>query len=550
MKKKWWKEAVVYQIYWRSFYDSDGDGYGDLQGVINKLDYIKELGIDVIWLNPFYESPDRDNGYDISNYYGIMEKAGDMEIFENLVKEIHNRGLKVIMDLVVNHTSDQHPWFLESKSSKNNPKRDWYIWQDPKNGQAPNNWRSYFAPSAWEYDETTNQYYLHSFAVEQPDLNWKNPELRQEIYNMMRFWLNKGIDGFRMDVINLLAKQEGFPDAEDPYNISYLGNNPGIHEYLQEMNREVLQHYDVMTVGEIPFVTPEDGLLYVGEDRNELNTLFHFEVADDMPTWDMLRFKEIQTFWYQGLKGKGWNSQFLNNHDHTRQVTRYGNDKEFRVESAKLLATMIHTLPGTAYVYQGEEIGMTGVRFNSIDDYNDIAMKNKYKEAVEEGKDPEEVFESLLLLSRDNSRTPMQWNSEDQAGFTNGKPWIKVNPNYKEINVEEALKDPNSVFYYYQKLISLRKQYDVMVYGDYTELSQGDEQVYAYTRSDDKTSWLIVLNHSNHPVSYQLPDELKGKEKKLVIGNYNIPEKELANTLRLQPHEARIYDVTNEIVSD
>ncbi len=543
LHKKWWKEAVVYQIYWRSFYDSNGDGYGDLQGVLSKLDYIKQLGIDVIWLNPFYESPDRDNGYDISNYYGIMEKAGDMDIFEKLIEEIHNRGLKVIMDLVVNHTSDQHPWFLESKSSRNNPKRGWYIWHDSKNGQAPNNWRSYFAPSAWEYDEQTDQYYFHSFAVEQPDLNWKNPELRQEIYKMMCYWLDKGIDGFRMDVINLLAKQEGFPDAENPSNISYLGNNPGIHDYLQEMNREVLQHYDVMTVGEIPFVTPEDGLLYVGEDRNELDTLFHFEVADDMPTWDMLRFKEIQNRWYQGLKGKGWNSQFLNNHDHTRQVTRYGNDQEFRVESAKLLATMIHTLPGTPYIYQGEEIGMTGVRFDSIHDYNDIAMKNKYKEEVEKGRDPQEVFESILLLSRDNSRTPMQWNNKSQAGFTSGKPWIKVNPNYKEINVDKALKDSNSVFYYYQKLISLRKQHNVMVYGDFTDLSPGDEQLYVYTRSTKETTWLIVLNHSNHVGEYHLPEELKGKERKIVIANYDVADLKQGNTLTLQPHEARIYEL-------
>ncbi|OAS86871.1 MULTISPECIES: glycoside hydrolase family 13 protein [Metabacillus] len=543
MKKTWWKEAVVYQVYWRSFYDSDGDGYGDLQGVLEKLDYIKKLGIDVIWLNPFYESPDRDNGYDISNYYEIMDKAGDMEIFKKLVSEIHSRGMKVIMDLVVNHTSDQHPWFIESKSSKDNPKRNWYIWQDPRNGKEPNNWRSYFAPSAWEYDEKTKQYYFHSFAVEQPDLNWQNPELRQEIYTMMRFWLDMGIDGFRMDVINLLAKQQAFPDAEDPANISYLANNPGIHEYLQDMNREVLQHYGGMTVGEIPFVTPEEGLLYVGEDRNELNTLFHFQVADEMTTWDMLRFKEIQNLWYQGLKGKGWNSQFLNNHDHTRQVTRYGNDSAYRIESAKLLATMIHTLPGTPYIYQGEEIGMTGVRFDSIDDYNDIAMKNKYKEEVGKGRDPKEVFDSLLLLSRDNSRTPMQWSNQNQAGFTNGTPWIKVNPNYIDINVEEALKDPNSVFYYYQKLITLRKKHDVMVYGDFTDLTAGDEHLYVYTRTLNETTWLIVLNHSNEPREYFLQKEHQATTKELIIANYDIDELELGASFIMQPHEARIYKI-------
>ncbi len=542
MKKSWWKESVVYQIYWRSFYDTDGDGIGDLQGVIQKLDYIKSLGIDVIWLNPFYESPDKDNGYDISNYYGIMEKAGNMEVFETLIEEIHRREMKVIMDLVVNHTSDQHPWFLESKSSLDNPKRDWYIWKEPKNGTVPNNWRSYFEPSVWTLDEQTGEYYYHSFAVEQPDLNWKHKELREEIYRMMRFWLDKGIDGFRMDVINLLAKQDGFPDSEDPYNISYLANNPGIHEYLQEMNREVLRHYDILTVGEIPFVTPEEGLLYVGEDRNELHTLFHFQVADEMPIWDMLRFKEIQTRWYEGLKGKGWNSQFLNNHDHTRQVTRFGNDKEYRVQSAKLLATMLHTLPGMPYVYQGEEIGMTGVRFSSIEDYNDIAMKNKYREEVAKGRDPQEVFESLLLLSRDNSRTPVQWDDRLNGGFTTGIPWIKVNPNYKEINVEKALNNQDSIFYYYKKLIALRKENEVMVYGNYKDLSEGHEELYVYTRSLAGTTWLIILNHSNHENTYQFPMEV-GDIDKLIIGNYNEQDIALKDEITLRPHEARVYEL-------
>lgn len=539
MNKKWWKEAVVYQIYWRSFFDSDGDGYGDLKGIMEKLDYIKDLGIDVIWLNPFYKSPDRDNGYDISDYYAVMNKAGDMAIFEELIQEIHSRGLKVIMDLVVNHTSDQHPWFAESRSSKDNPKRDWYIWEDPKGGKEPNNWRSYFAPSCWEWDEPSAQYYYHSFAVEQPDLNWRNLELRNEIYKMMRFWLDKGIDGFRMDVINLLAKKEDFSDAENPNNISYLANNPGIHDYLQEMYREVLRHYDVMTVGEIPFVSPEEGLLYVDESRNELNTLFHFQVADDMPTWDMLRYKEIQSSWYEGLEQRGWNSQFLNNHDHTRQVTRYGNDSHYRVQSAKLLATMIHTLPGTPYIFQGEEIGMTGVRFDSIEDYNDIAMKNKYKEEVSKGRDPQEVFESLLLLSRDNSRTPMQWNDAPQAGFSSGEPWIKVNPNYKEINVEAALNDPDSVYFYYKKLIALRKENDVMVYGDYKDLLPDDEHLYVYSRSYKHETWLIVLNHCDVEQAFTLDGFTN---RKLILSNY---QRDLEkNEEVLFPHEARIYQIT------
>ncbi|MDZ5471467.1 alpha-glucosidase [Bacillus sp. 31A1R] len=544
MNKAWWKEAVVYQVYWRSFFDSNGDGVGDLDGLIMKLDYIKDLGVDVIWLNPMFQSPDKDNGYDISDYYQVMEKAGDMKVVERLINEVHQRGMKLIMDLVVNHTSNQHPWFIESKSSKDNPKRDWYIWKDGVDGKEPNNWRSYFHPTPWEYDQTTNQYYFHSFAVEQPDLNWKNPEVRHEIYQMMRFWLNKGIDGFRMDVINLLAKLEGFPDTETPYNLSYLGNNPGIHEYLQEMNREVLSAYDILTVGEIPFVTPEDGLLYVGENRNELNTLFHFEVADDMKTWDMITFKQIQKRWYEGLNGQGWNSQFLNNHDHTRQVTRYGNDHIYRVQSAKLLATMIHTLPGTPYIYQGEEIGMTGVKFNHIEDYNDIAMKNKYLEEVAKGKDSTQVLKDLQLLSRDNSRTPMQWDNSENAGFSVGKPWIKVNPNYVDINVEADLNSHDSIFKYYKKLIALRKEHDVMVYGDYEDLLEHDDKLYVYSRTLNDITWIIMLNHSDDEVELRLNDMYAQKENTLIITNYaDVNEEESLVQIRLRPHEARIYQI-------
>ncbi|MCA0970242.1 alpha-glucosidase [Halobacillus litoralis] len=538
MNKTWWKEAVVYQVYWRSFNDTDGDGYGDLKGVIEKLDYLKELGVDVIWLNPCYESPDFDNGYDISNYYRIMKKAGDMQTWERLLNEVHRRGMKLIMDLVLNHTSHEHPWFIESSSSKDNPKRDYYIWKDPVEGGPPNNWRSYFEPSSWTFDEKTEQYYMHSFAVEQPDLNWENEEMREEIYDMMRFWLDKGIDGFRLDVINLLAKQKGFPDSEDPASLSYLGNNPGIHDYLKEMNEKVLSHYDIMTVGEIPFVTPEDGLLYVGEDRQELHTLFHFEVADDMPSWDMKRYKEIQNRWYEGLKEKGTNSQFLNNHDHTRQVTRFGNDGEYREESAKLLATMLHTLPGIPYIYQGEEIGMTGVRFDSIEDYQDIAMRNKYEEEVAKGRDHQEVFEELLPLSRDNSRTPMQWSDDENAGFTEGQPWMKVNPNYPSINVKEALKDPNSVFYFYQQLIRLRNENPVMVYGDYQDLSGEDPDLYCYKRTYEGITWLVALNHSDQQ-SDLARLQLQENEGEVLLSNYSSPEGSV-----MQPHEARIYKIS------
>ncbi|QUE87111.1 glycoside hydrolase family 13 protein [Exiguobacterium alkaliphilum] len=531
MKRTWWKEAVVYQVYWRSFLDTNGDGYGDLEGVRQKLPYIKELGADVVWLNPFYVSPDRDNGYDIADYYQVMDKAGTMKDFERLLDEAHAIGLKVILDLVVNHTSDEHPWFLEAKASKDVPKRDYYIWHDPVDGGVPNNWRSYFAPSCWELDSQSGQYYYHSFAVEQPDLNWENEELRQEIYRMMRFWLDKGIDGFRMDVINLLAKQKDLSDVANPYDLSYLANNPGIHEYLQEMHEEVLQHYDCMTVGEIPFVTPAEGLLYVDESRRELDTLFHFQIADEMPTWDMLRFKAIQRDWYEGLNGRGWNSQFLNNHDHTRQVTRYGNDGEHRVASAKLLATLTHTLPGMPYIYQGEEIGMTGVTFDSIDDYQDIAMRNRYAEEVANGRDPEEVFASLQLLSRDNSRTPMQWDDNPEAGFTDGEPWMTVNPNYHELNVVADLEREDSVFRYYQQVIQLRKSHDALIYGTFEDLLPEDEFLHAYVRELDGTRFTIVLNHSDEPRDLSI--DVEGG--KIVLQNVKNDE------ARLLPHEARIY---------
>ncbi|MCD9022892.1 glycoside hydrolase family 13 protein [Cohnella silvisoli] len=545
MNKNWWKQSVVYQVYWRSFYDSDGDGYGDLQGLIQKLDYIHELGVDIIWLNPVYESPDLDNGYDISGYEAIMPKAGTMEIWEKLLFEVHARGMKLIMDLVVNHTSDQHSWFLESKSSRDNPKRDWYIWKDAKNGEVPNNWRSYFSPSTWEWDEATEQCYFHSFAVEQPDLNWENPELREEIYRTMTYWLDKGIDGFRLDAIALLAKPEGYPDAENRDDIQYLTNHPGLHAYLREMNERVFRHYDIVTVGETAFVTPEEGLKYVGEHRGELNMLFHFEVCDEMPSWDMLRFKDIQRRWYKGLWGKGSNSQFLNNHDHTRQVTRFGNDGPYRVESAKLLATMLHTLPGIPYIYQGEEIGMTGVKFDSIDHYNDIAMKNRYEEEVGKGRDPQEVLQSLQALSRDNSRTPMQWENTIHAGFTTGTPWINLNPNYAEINVAKDLSDPNSVYRYYQKLIALRKNNEVMVYGQFEELPEWmqNEHLYVYTRTLGDTRWLILLNHSDEKSSIQLSPAYKDFSLKLLLSNYLANDAASNDRIELNPHEARIYEI-------
>ena len=541
MDQHWWKESVVYQVYWRSFYDSNGDGYGDLQGVTKKLDYIKELGADIIWLNPFYLSPDRDNGYDISDYYSVMPKAGSMEDFDELIREAKKRDLRIIMDLVVNHTSNEHEWFKESRSSRDNPKRDWYIWRDGDRENPPNNWRSYFSPSAWEYDEWTKQSYFHSFAVEQPDLNWENKDMRHEIYQIMHFWLKKGISGFRLDAIALLAKPEGFPDAEDPQDIRYLTNYPKVHEYLQEMHEQVFRHYDMLTVGEVAFVSPEQGLLYVDKDRQELNTLFHFEVCDEMPTWDLKKFKEIQARWYEGLRDKGWNSQFLNNHDHTRVVSRYGDDTEYRVQSAKLFAAMLHSLPGMPYIYQGEEIGMTGIRFPSIDEYHDIAMKNKYAEMLSKGGDPSTILCELQPLSRDNSRTPMQWTSGRQAGFTTGTPWIGVNPNYKTINVDNEQHNPGSIFYFYQKVIRLRRQYKVFVYGDYQELFKEHPYLYGYKRSYAAETIYFISNFKANSVEVNLNDEMDLNKASLLISNYNE-----STIFKLNAYEARIYLVQGE----
>lgn len=553
VKPAWWKESVVYQVYWRSFRDTDGDGIGDLKGVIEKLDYIQSLGVTMVWINPFNESPDKDNGYDVSDYYAVMNKAGTMEDFDLLVDQTHARGMKLMMDVVVNHTSDRHPWFMESRSSASNPKRDWYIWQDGKDGEPPTNWRSYFNPSSWELDEATGQYYMHSFAIEQPDLNWANKEMRYELYKMLRFWLDKGVDGLRLDALALLAKPKLLTDVENPRDIRYLTHNPGLHEYLQEMNREVFRHYDMMTVGEIAFATPETGPLFVDEERQELNTLFHFEVADEMPEWDMLRFKRIQRLWAEALAGRGFGSQFLNNHDHTRQVSRYGNDQEYRVESAKLLGMMIHTLPGIPYIYQGEEIGMTGVRYDTIGDYKDIAMLNKYVEEIGKGGDPAAVFRALQPLSRDNSRTPMQWNDGPNAGFGSEEPWIKINPNYTEINVQQAESDPNSVLAFYRKLTALRKSNPVMVYGDFTDISGEDPHLYVYVREYEGSEWIVLLNHSNETSTFTFSETYFGNdlihlELELVLGIYEQTADSWnceKRSMELRAHEGRIYKVVS-----
>jgi oligo-1,6-glucosidase len=559
LERAWWKEAVVYQIYPRSFYDSNGDGIGDIRGIIAKLDYLKELGVDVVWLSPVYKSPNDDNGYDISDYREIMDEFGTMEDWEEMLKEMHKRGIKLVMDLVVNHTSDEHPWFIESRKSKDNPYRDYYIWRPGRNGKEPNNWESNFGGSAWEYDETTGEYYLHLFSKKQPDLNWENPKVRREVYDIMKFWLDKGVDGFRMDVINMISKVPELPNGEPKRGKKYASgkryymNGPRVHEFLQEMNREVLSKYDIMTVGETPGVTPKEVILYTDPSRHELNMVFQFEHVGldsgpggkwDIRPWSLADLKKTMTKWQKELEGKGWNSLYLNNHDQPRAVSRFGDDGKYRVESAKMLATFLHMMQGTPYIYQGEEIGMTNVRFPSIEYYRDIETLNMYKERVEEyGENPQKVMEKIYYKGRDNARTPMQWDDSENAGFTTGTPWIPVNPNYKEINVKEALADPNSVFHYYKKLIQLRKQHDIIVYGTYDLILEDDPYIYAYTRTLGNEKLIVITNFSEKTPVFRLPDDITYKTKELLISNYDVDETEELKEIRLRPWEARVYKI-------
>ncbi|CAM2900688.1 alpha-glucosidase [Paenibacillus sediminis] len=554
MNRTFWKEAVVYQIYPRSFMDSNGDGIGDLKGIISKLDYLKELGIDVVWLSPVYKSPNDDNGYDISDYYDIMDEFGTMADWEELLAGLHKRGIKLMMDLVVNHSSDEHAWFVESRKSKDNEYRDYYIWRPGRpDGSAPNNWESIFSGSAWQYDETTGEYYLHLFSKKQPDLNWENPKVRHSVYDMMKFWLDKGVDGFRMDVINLISKVEGLPsngDAPLADGSMYFMNGPRVHEFLREMNEEVLSKYDIMTVGEAPGVTAEQAIMYTGENRKELQMVFQFEHMDvdsgpggkwDVKPWTLPKLRSILHKWQIGLAKDGWNSLYLNNHDQPRMVSRFGNDTEYRLESAKMLATLLHTLKGTPYIYQGEELGMTNVKFDTIDEYQDIEIHNMYQDKVVRGRaDSGTIMAAIHTKGRDNARTPMQWNDQPNAGFTTGTPWLKVNPNYVDINAEKAMQDPNSIFHYYKKLIELRKQNPVMVYGDYELLLEDNEFIYAYTRTLDDEKWLITLNFFKDPAELTLPAHLEEAEKSIVISNYS---EEGMHPNLLRPYEARVYKV-------
>ena len=534
MEKKWWKESVVYQIYPRSFCDSNGDGIGDLNGIRSKLDYLQNLGINVIWLSPVYKSPNDDNGYDISDYQDIMDDFGTMEDFDNLLKEAHEHGIKIVMDLVVNHTSDEHKWFVESRSSKDNSKRDYYIWREGKDGKAPNNWGSCFSGSAWQYDEATDMYYLHCFSKKQPDLNWDNPKVRDEVFNMMTWWCDKGIDGFRMDVISMISKVEGLPDGyvwpgSQYGDLSNTTNGPHVHEYLQEMNKRVLSKYDIMTVGECAGVTIEEAKRYAGNDQKELNMVFQFEHTsldyDENGKWTTKRFylpdlKENLSKWQNELSGKAWNSLYWDNHDQPRIVSRLGDDSPI---SAKCIATILHMMQGTPYVYQGEELGMTNCKFGTIENCQDIEIINAYNDIVGGGKRTAEDFmRAVEAKGRDNARTPMQWNASENAGFTTGKPWLMVNPNYKEINAEAEVADSDSVFSYYKKLIKLRRDSewsDVIVYGDYELLDLQNEFVFTYLRKLNNKTLLVLCNVSNGEIEYQVPTDIHG-DATLLISNY------------------------------
>ena len=557
MKKAWWKESVVYQIYPRSFCDANGDGIGDLRGITQKLDYLKELGVSVIWLSPVYKSPNDDNGYDISNYQDIMDEFGTLADWRELIAGMHARGIKMVMDLVVNHTSDEHRWFQESRTSKDNPYRDYYIWRPAKDGREPNNWKSFFSGSAWQFDETTGEYYLHLFSKKQPDLNWENPNVRQEVFNMMHWWLKQGVDGFRMDVINLISKRPGLPDIPPvnadryQFNGDYYANGPRLLEFLDEMKRNVLSHYDLITVGETPFVTTQNAIDMTNEETGALKMVFQFEHMDidgdrsHARAWKLTELKRVMSRWQKDLENRGWNSIYLNNHDQPRLVSRFGNDTQYRVESAKMLATFIHLQQGTPYVYQGEEIGMTNVAFESIDDYQDIESLNMYKELVgEKGMNPNDVLALIRAKGRDNARTPMQWDASRNAGFTTGTPWLKVNPNYPAINVTQALADNNSVFYYYQKLIRLRKEHPVFVYGAYDLILDDDEAIYAFTRTLETDRLLVILNFTQNAPVFALPPNIAFAGKELLISNYAVDANEDIRQFTLRPYEARVYRLT------
>jgi oligo-1,6-glucosidase len=550
--RRWWKEAVVYQVYPRSFMDSDGDGIGDLKGILDRLDYIRDLGVDVIWLSPHFDSPNADNGYDIRDYRKVMAEFGTMEDFDALLAGIKARGMRLIIDLVANHTSDEHRWFVESRRSKDSPYRNYYIWHPGKDGREPNDWQSFFSGSAWTKDDVTGEYYLHLFAEKQPDLNWDNPAVRREIYDVMRFWLDKGVDGFRMDVIPFISKDQTFPNYPERHRTRpqfVHAEGPKLHDYLQEMSREVLSRYDMMTVGEAFGVTLEQTPLLVDERRGELNMIFHFDAVRidraegwRWKPWTLPDLKAIYAAHDQALDIHCWSTVFLSNHDNPRLVSHFGDDEEpHRVPSAKLLATMLLTLKGTPFIYQGDELGMTNYPFTDIGQFDDIEVKNAWRADVLTGRaSADEFLANMLKISRDHSRTPMQWGEGPNGGFTTGEPWLAVNPNADRINARQALADPGSIYHYYASLIALRRAALPLVYGDYKDLDPDHPTIFAYTRALGSEACLIVLNFSRDVAPYRLPDGIEAG--RLLLGNLD-DSGDSGAVLTLRPWEARVYQL-------
>lgn len=554
MNKQWWKEAVAYQVYPRSFNDSNNDGIGDLPGVIEKLDYLKDLGIDVIWLSPMYKSPNDDNGYDISDYKDIMDEFGTMHDFNQLLEGAHKRGMKLILDLVVNHTSDEHPWFIESKSSKDNPKRDWYIWKKPKSdGSEPNNWESIFNGSTWEFDERTQEYYFHLFSKKQPDLNWDNPAVRNEIFDMMNWWFEKGIDGFRVDAITHIKKSFEAGDLSVPEGKTYAPafdvdmNQPGIQTWLQEMKDKSLSQYNIMTVGEANGVNPDNAEDWVGEDKGKFNMIFQFEHLGLWNTgdvkFDVKSYKTILNRWQKKLENVGWNALFIENHDQPRRVSTWGDDKTYWYESATSHAIVYFLQQGTPFIYQGQEIGMTNYPFESIETFNDVAVVNEYNIVKAQNGDTSALLEKHKMENRDNSRTPMQWNQNKNAGFSDHQPWFPVNPNYQQINVAEQQDNPNSILNFYKAMIQLKKSDDVYTYGKFDLVDTNNEQVFAYTRTLDDKQILIVGNLTDQITSLNMPDYMSNHSNHILLHNY---KDRAINMNALRPFEAFVLDLTNK----
>ncbi len=534
-KEQWWKNAVIYQVYPRSFQDSNGDGIGDLNGIIQRIDYLEDLGVDAIWLSPVYKSPQDDNGYDISDYQDIDPMFGTLTDMEHLIEEAKRHHIRIVMDLVLNHTSDEHKWFQEAKKSRDNIYHDYYVWRDGEEGIAPNDMKACFGGSAWEWVPEVQQYYFHQFSVKQPDLNWENPKVRQEIYDMIYWWMEKGVGGFRLDVIDQIAKE---PDKK------ITNNGPRLHEFIREMSGETFQKGDLVTVGEAWGATPENTKLFSNPDGSEFSMVFQFEhigldQQEGKEKWDLaplpfLKLKEVLNRWQTELYGCGWNSLFWNNHDLPRIVSRWGNDGAYRVESAKMLATLLHGMQGTPYIYQGEELGMTNVQY-SIEEYRDIETRNMHQERLEQGYEPGNIMRSIYAKSRDNARTPMQWDDGENAGFTGGIPWIKVNPNYKEINAESQVNDEGSVYHYYKNLVRLRKDYDVFVDGRFEMLLETDEDIFAYTRDGKSEQLFVICNF--HDKTLECPLWEMWCKGKMLIGNYG----DMGDGSILRPYEARIY---------